>query len=1135
MSPLKDFISLLKVIGKTTLILFFKQLPQTLLWILGTLVLHTYILVYLNNGFNMDSSWWYILSTPNNYINGGIFWMMAVFIIQGVWRLIRGEESPSLLERIKVIKQYFNKAVQDAWAVLLGGIGFSLLSGTILSTYTSAVTAIGIATFLTLRSGRVISLLLSSIWGAIFQTLRKVDISSYSLAVGYLSLGATGLGFLLKYMFIGNFMMIGGVLIIISIFLIAKEKKLDSINTLLLIVGVSLIAIDTMPLLADDGGWQEAGGTFSSWWNSWGSTKAILSGVPASIGAGVGSLINSVLDSVDDNLPNTKANSNPISSSSSNEDTEVKNNSSKSNQVKNPSSLTNIYIGKDGNTYSSIYKDPDTGEPLGVQDGRYEGGHIGDLWYNNHWISPAEFKKILAKRAKEEQIAEEKARREFEEWVKRIDEEEAKEEERKRIEKARQEALKQERERLQYFSSSIRKKLSDSEWDRVQDLLKENRFDEAKKIMGRELKWRKDLASSEANFQTERAKGFDKAVKTTETIRDSSKTAVSLMGGTVASSIASGTIGAVQEASKAFVNGESAGKVISKGVAGFATTATQTAVGHMVQKPGVSITKKIIIPATVDGVSTYVKTGNYKQSLESGLVSGISSSIGGLGSKIHNNILREGTELVSNATLAGAVNYAHGGSFKEGFTEGLRSYSANRLGGVLGTKLGSMAKPVDHDIDIKRTIGEQEELAKQRLSQEELPKNIQKAYEKGKVSIKDALDQMGDTQSSRALKRAPKEIQEAFAKKREEIYKASDEAMIKDVKNRIKQELENSKNIINKDGKNTLGLAEWMRKNGIPEDSELKVDTFSTPGQEGSRIGADRDARLVAVVHSVDKDGNQISHKVEIPRKYWESDAYKHFYKRAEDIYGKEKMNDILQNDPIYKRKYDEMKYLVGTKAPDGHILTEEEIKHRAFAESKQQLYTDKSHIEASSANSDQTTRYERDKSGKVQVIKEQKEPNIVEAKSGKAPLEDEQGYSHMWEAKIRAHEGNTPEMIAQGQKMIKEWIGIRDGQRLRGIQTKEINPNYQKAMKIILQSPTDHKATPEVIENINNQLRSITNSDGKPIFKNVKDALYKMSAGLDYEKLTNRQIGSTNVDNISSGSTILKIVDDIYSKKSNK
>ncbi|MFC1999520.1 RHS repeat-associated core domain-containing protein, partial [Chloroflexota bacterium] len=77
----------------------------------------------------------------------------------------------------------------------------------------------------------------------------------------------------------------------VATLMVAQQGQKSMTTAVLLGFFIILFVVCTQNAYADDGGWLEAGGTFSDWIQSEGATKAIMMGLPAALGALIGALL----------------------------------------------------------------------------------------------------------------------------------------------------------------------------------------------------------------------------------------------------------------------------------------------------------------------------------------------------------------------------------------------------------------------------------------------------------------------------------------------------------------------------------------------------------------------------------------------------------------------------------------------------------------------------------------------------------------------------------------------------------------------------------------------------------------------------------------------------------------------------
>ncbi|MHB8963143.1 MAG: hypothetical protein ACYC5K_08315 [Saccharofermentanales bacterium] len=321
---------LIKYIGRRLPGQLLKALPITI--VIGVLswLIHTYLLVKVNEGFNPDS--WLaqnFLNVSGGLISSSILWaMLGGLISMMLASLLRGQNPfRSFADMFRVPGNIVrkNKEMQNALLpVLLIACGVTLLFEKLLSGVAGIVAGgillSSVAAFAGGRGG-ILTMILRMIFNDV-QTfvLKKRKFSMDNDAI-YMIIGASGLVFLaygfLKTLFyrvypatfIGrtfNFFLsnIWIIPLLLGIVLILNNKnKLNTTNTpktmvFLVLLFASFAAAQRLAgvgILADDGGWAEAGGTFIGWVTSEGAIIAVLRGLPPAIAGILGSYIASIL------------------------------------------------------------------------------------------------------------------------------------------------------------------------------------------------------------------------------------------------------------------------------------------------------------------------------------------------------------------------------------------------------------------------------------------------------------------------------------------------------------------------------------------------------------------------------------------------------------------------------------------------------------------------------------------------------------------------------------------------------------------------------------------------------------------------------------------------------------------------
>lgn len=326
-------LELIKYIGKRLPGQLLKALPMTIAVGVLSWLIHTYLLVKVNEGFNPDS--WLaqnFLNVSGGLISSSILWaLLGGLISLTLASLLRGQNPfKSVAGMFKVPGNIIRKNKEmnhSLLPVLLIACGVTLLFEKLLSGVAGIVAGgillSSVAAFAGGRGG-ILTMILRMIFNDV-QTfiLKKRKLRMDNDAV-YMILGASALAFIIygffktlfyrpyPASFIGvafNFILanIWTIPIILGIiFLLTNRNRLNTTNTpktmiFLVLVFASFAAahrVAGIGILADDGGWAEAGGTFIDWVTSEGAIIAVLRGFPPAIAGILGSYIASILSGI---------------------------------------------------------------------------------------------------------------------------------------------------------------------------------------------------------------------------------------------------------------------------------------------------------------------------------------------------------------------------------------------------------------------------------------------------------------------------------------------------------------------------------------------------------------------------------------------------------------------------------------------------------------------------------------------------------------------------------------------------------------------------------------------------------------------------------------------------------------------
>jgi len=333
---------LLKYIAKKIPGRLLKSLPVILIVGFSSWLIHTYLLVFVNEGFNPDS--WLannFLNVKGRFISSTLLWGMVGALVPMTISFFATGGNPvkSFTAMLKMPMDIYkkNKVSQNALLpIILISCGITLLFDKLLSGVAGLVAGgILMSAVVSFATGR----------GSIFIMLFRMifmDIQTYVLKKKnkgldsesiYMIVGSSGLvlvifgilkstniiggifNFIMRIMpfpffntilsiilwaiffFIGSIwfiMLVAGIIMI----LIRSSKKVPTALVYIALFAFGMIAAEKIfgvRIFADDGGWLEAGGTWSGWIGSEGSFIAVIRGFPPAIAGIIGSIISSIL------------------------------------------------------------------------------------------------------------------------------------------------------------------------------------------------------------------------------------------------------------------------------------------------------------------------------------------------------------------------------------------------------------------------------------------------------------------------------------------------------------------------------------------------------------------------------------------------------------------------------------------------------------------------------------------------------------------------------------------------------------------------------------------------------------------------------------------------------------------------
>ncbi|MEB3226115.1 MAG: hypothetical protein VKJ86_09970 [Synechococcus sp.] len=265
--------------------------------------LHTFLLVGVNEGFAAGGNPWLnsVLVLSSQVVPGTLFWIFGGILVGHLFRGTLGK----YLKGIGQLPQICVDAVQEAgqfqsplpWVGLALAIAFSTFLGNLLISIQITLFALAAVC----EPQHILRLAGQLGWHDVQHLFRRGQ-SPQSLAPQDLTTLLSGLtlGCLIAAI---SFWFFGGVpqlvllgAMAIALILIFRNNQIPPtpLSSLLLFGLISCGIILALPVLADDGGWQEAGGRLDLWLKSPGALTAIILGFPAAGGFWTGWILGTL-------------------------------------------------------------------------------------------------------------------------------------------------------------------------------------------------------------------------------------------------------------------------------------------------------------------------------------------------------------------------------------------------------------------------------------------------------------------------------------------------------------------------------------------------------------------------------------------------------------------------------------------------------------------------------------------------------------------------------------------------------------------------------------------------------------------------------------------------------------------------
>jgi hypothetical protein len=304
----QTLLQLLKLMIKSMILSLPKQIPTMIAVSLATWVIHTWLLVYVNEGFNPEHPVFrYILALPGyNLIGSTLFWIITGMLVPqaisgSLWKTLSGiGKAPNL------ISQSIQQGGSQTQPVLWIGAALAL---TLAAVCSRSLVCVQLAIFalcgLADQSGllRMIVRVGWSDFQRIFRAGKNpitMDALKSNAVISGLSIGFVVA--IIPSLYFGYYMWI---LVIgaAGIAFYMNNKTVPAARSFLILLSTIGVAVLTRTVLADDGGWSESGRSFSTWIKSEGAITAILMGVIPSTGLSLGVVLGGALSGLTGVLP----------------------------------------------------------------------------------------------------------------------------------------------------------------------------------------------------------------------------------------------------------------------------------------------------------------------------------------------------------------------------------------------------------------------------------------------------------------------------------------------------------------------------------------------------------------------------------------------------------------------------------------------------------------------------------------------------------------------------------------------------------------------------------------------------------------------------------------------------------------
>lgn len=184
--------------------------------------------------------------------------------------------------------------------------------------------------------------------------------------------------------------------------------------------------------------------------------------------------------------------------------------------------------------------------------------------------------------------------------------------------------------------------------------------------------------------------------------------AVTGPAGYIPALVGSGVLRSAEEGATAYVRSDGDKRALGTAlVSGFFAGAKDGVVGRFTGLPRTGNVTKVVLPAAADAGETYIRTGDIKATMTTGLMSAAGGASGSRMDRFGSTVAREAGQAATGATM-GAVNAAvNGGSIADGAMDGMADAVGGRMGQHVGADLTPMTrKEIQMDLEYKAKLAD---------------------------------------------------------------------------------------------------------------------------------------------------------------------------------------------------------------------------------------------------------------------------------------------------------------------------------------------------------------------------------------------------------------------------------------------